>query len=231
MRFLPFISLLLLVQLLAGCETLRPSEPASPQAPNVFEDTPAAQVAPDAAGQCPPVEAVVCAEPEVKVVERVIERKFEKIVEVPVAKDKLVLGSEEYFVVEPGGLRLKALVDTGAATCSLSVVALTPFERDGSDWVRFDLSDGGDGEPVKIELPIKRHVRVARPGFDRQRRPVVNMSLTIGEVTHMVEVNLVERGEFDFPLLVGRNFLKDAAVVDVSRKLVQGNGSVSVVGK
>ena len=231
MRFLPFISLLLLAQLLAGCETMLPSEPASPESPNVFESTPGAPVPADVSGQCPPVEAVVCAEPEVKVVERVIERKFETIVEVPVAKDKLVLGSEEYFVVEPGGLRLKALVDTGAATSSLSVLDLTPFERDGSDWVRFNLSDGGDAELVKIELPIKRHVRVARPGFDRQRRPIVNMSLTIGEVTHMVEVNLVERGEFEFPLLVGRNFLKDAAVVDVSRKLVQGNKAVPAVGK
>ncbi|MCQ3827927.1 ATP-dependent zinc protease [Microbulbifer elongatus] len=231
MRFLPCISLLLLVQLLAGCETLRLSQPAPPESPNVFEETPPAQAAPDATGQCPPVEAVVCAEPEVKVVERVIERKFETIVEVPVAKDKLVLGSEEYFVIEPGALRLKALVDTGAATCSLSVGDMTPFERDGNDWVRFNLSDGGDAEPLKIELPIKRHVRVARPGFERQRRPVVNMSLSIGEVTHMVEVNLVERGEFEFPLLVGRNFLKDAAVVDVSRKLVQGNGTAPAVGK
>ncbi|WP_295801593.1 RimK/LysX family protein [uncultured Microbulbifer sp.] len=174
------------------------------------------------ADQCPPVETVVCAEPEVKVVERVIERKFEKVVEVPVAKDKLVLGSEELFTVEPGGVRLLALIDTGAATCSLSVEEMKPFERDGSDWVRFRLPNGDDAEPVTIELPIARHVRVARPGFERQRRPVVAMSLTVGEVTHMVEVNLVERGDFDFPLLVGRNFLKDAAVVDVSRKQVQG---------
>ena len=218
MRFLPSISLLLVLQLLTGCESLMPDEN---QGPVVEPAIPPAETSLGAA-QCPPVETVVCAEPEVKVVERVIERNFEKVVEVPVAKDKLVLGSEEFFTVEPGGLRLLALVDTGAATSSLSVVALTPFERDGSDWVRFSLSDGSDAEPVKIELPIKRHVRVARPGFDRQRRPIVDMSLTVGEVTHMVEVNLVERGEFEFPLLVGRNFLKDAAVVDVSRKQVQG---------
>lgn len=218
MRFLPSISLLLVMQLLSGCESLLPdgnqgqvAEPSLPPAETPLDPA-----------QCPPMETVVCAEPEVKVVERVIERNYEKVVEVPVAKDKLVLGSEEYFTVEPGGLRLKALVDTGAATSSLSVLELTPFERDGNDWVRFKLGDGSDAEPQKIELPIKRHVRVARPGFDRQRRPIVDMSLTVGEVTHRVEVNLVERGEFEFPLLVGRNFLKDAAVVDVSRKQVQG---------
>lgn len=173
----------------------------------------------------------MCAEPEVQVVERVVERKLERVIEVPVAKDKLVLGSEEVFTVEPGGIRLKALVDTGAATCSLSVLELTLFERDGSQWVRFKLEDDTGGEPQQIELPIKRHVRVARPGFDRQRRPIVDMSLTVGEITHMVEVNLVERGEFEFPLLVGRNFLKDAAVVDVSRKLVQGQPKLPAISK
>ena len=218
MRFLPLITILLASQLLAGCESVPHFESAAPAEDSV--ETPSET--PLDAGQCPPVETVVCAEPEVKVVERVIERNYEKVVEVPVAKDKLVLGSEELFTVEPGGVRLLALIDTGAATCSLSVVDLKPFERDGSDWVRFKLPNGPDAEPVTIELPIARHVRVARPGFDRQRRPVVAMSLTVGEVTHMVEVNLVERGEFEFPLLIGRNFLKDAAVVDVSRKKVQG---------
>jgi hypothetical protein len=65
-------------------------------------------------------------------------------------------------------------------------------------------------------------VRVSRPGFGSQKRPIVDMNLTIGEVTHMVEVNLTDRSGLDFLLLVGRNFLKDAAVVDVSRQHVQG---------
>ncbi|AQQ68409.1 hypothetical protein Mag101_12780 [Microbulbifer agarilyticus] len=232
MRFLPLFSLLLMSQLLVGCESLFSRAPAAaPEPVNVFEDTPSAADAAALPGQCPPVQAVVCAEPEVKVVERVIERKFETIVEVPVAKDKLVLGSQEYAMVEPGDLRLKAQIDTGVATSSLHVEQLTRFERDGSDWVRFNVSNGDDTEAVKIELPIERHVRVARPGFDRQRRPIVNMSLTIGDVTHMVEVNLVQRGDFDFPLQVGRNFLKDSAVVDVSRRFVQGNGQLPIVSK
>ncbi|MFC6980534.1 RimK/LysX family protein [Microbulbifer taiwanensis] len=61
-----------------------------------------------------------------------------------------------------------------------------------------------------------------RPGFDSQRRPVVEMSLTVGDVTHMVEVNLTDRSSSEYLMLIGRNFLKDAAVVDVSRRNVQG---------
>ncbi|WP_237067364.1 ATP-dependent zinc protease family protein [Microbulbifer guangxiensis] len=215
--------MLLLAALLAGCGSLHfPWQKSTPVA--VEPGVPAESVTPEeVAQQCPPVQEVVCAEPEVKVVERVIERTFEKVVEVPVAKDKLVLGSVETVAIEPGGLLLESLIDTGAPTSSLSVTELKPFERDGKEWVRFKVSAGEDDDNgVTVELPVKRYVRVARPGFDSQRRPVVNMSLTVGEVTHMVEVNLTDRTSLDYSLLVGRNFLKDAAVVDVSRRKVQG---------
>ncbi|SDJ84228.1 ATP-dependent zinc protease family protein [Microbulbifer yueqingensis] len=226
MRFFPILCLLLASQLLAGCEsfTLRgpwSDEPGTTVSQPLPEDVPAP-------AQCPEPQQVVCAEPEVKVVERVIERTYEKVVEVPVAKDKLVLGEVEIVALEPGGLTLKSLIDTGAATSSLSVNDLKPFERDGKEWVRFKLAASAEDEPVTVELPIKRHVRVQRPGFDSQRRPIVNMSLTVGDITHMVEVNLTERSGMDYLLLVGRNFLKDAAVVDVSRREVQGEPRLPV---
>lgn len=229
MRTFPILCLLLVAQLLAGCETLQLRTPGHGE-PDTAQPGGAAEApeTAEAAGQCPPVKEVVCAEPEVKVVERVIERRFEKVVEVPVAKDKLVLGSVESVSIEPGGLILDTLIDTGAATSSLSAQELKPFERDGKDWVRFKLlPPGSDADPVTVELPVKRFVRVARPGFDSQKRPVVDMSLTVGEVTHMVEVNLTDRSSLDYLLLMGRNFLKDAAVVDVSRRYVQGKPKAS----
>ncbi|WP_250459868.1 ATP-dependent zinc protease family protein [Microbulbifer litoralis] len=210
-----------MASLLAGCESLPfVSRDRAPTAPSPVTETPAT---PGEGQQCPEPAEVVCQEPEVKVVERVIERRFEKVVEVPVAKDKLVLGSVESVSIEPGGLILDSLIDTGAPTSSLAAKELKPFERDGKEWVRFKLAPpAANSDPVTIELPVKRYVRVSRPGFESQRRPVVDMSLTVGEVTHMVEVNLTDRSGLDQPLLVGRNFLKDAAVVDVSRRNVQG---------
>ncbi|WP_237054879.1 ATP-dependent zinc protease family protein [Microbulbifer sediminum] len=230
MRFFPILCLLLASQLIVGCESFTLRGPWSEEPGTAIPEQRSEETGPalDAAAQCPEPQEVVCAEPEVKVVERVIERTYEKVVEVPVAKDKLVLGDVEVVAIEPGGVTLKALIDTGAPTSSLSVKELKPFERDGKDWVRFQLAAPGDDEPVTVELPIKRHVRVERPGFGSQRRPIVNMSLTVGEVTHMVEVNLAERNGMDYRLLVGRNFLKDAAVVDVSRREVQGEPRLPV---
>ncbi|MEX2961370.1 ATP-dependent zinc protease [Microbulbifer sp. TYP-18] len=224
MRNFSHLWLVLAAQLLAGCESLHMpwQQPAPASSASAVAGEPGRTSAPGV--QCPAQEPVVCAEPEVKVVERVIERTHEKIVEVPVAKDKLVLGAVERFAIEPGGVILDSLIDTGAATSSLNAQELTHFERDGKEWVRFLLPPGGGGENrvVSIELPVKRYVRVARPGFDRQRRPIVDLSLNVGQVTHMVEVNLTDRSDANYPLLVGRNFLKDSAVVDVSRRHVQG---------
>ncbi|GAA5524999.1 hypothetical protein Maes01_01559 [Microbulbifer aestuariivivens] len=223
MRTSPLV-LLLLVPLLGGCGALHFPWQTSTQAGTGTPTENAASM--DAPQQCPPVEEAVCTEPQVKIVERVIERTLEKVVEVPVAEDKLVLGSVEVVAIEPAGLLLESLIDTGAPTSSLSVSELTPFERDGKEWVRFKVAAGNDRGPVQnpvtLELPVKRYVRVARPGFGAQRRPVVMMSLTLGEVTHMVEVNLTDRSSLNYRLLVGRNYLKDAAVVDVSRRRVQG---------
>ncbi|WP_282073130.1 RimK/LysX family protein, partial [Janibacter hoylei] len=112
--------------------------------------------------------------------EREIERRVEKVVEVPVAKDKLVLGSVEEVAIEPPGLILESVVDTGSPTSTLRVRKLTPFERDGRDWIRFQIVQSRKEDPVSVELPIKRYVRIERLGFDTQRRPVVELNLTVG---------------------------------------------------
>lgn len=223
MRLFPILSLLLSSQLLTSCGILQRTKLDQPPPVDVELTANLPVVAePEVTSQCPATEAVVCTEPKIKVIERVIERNHEKIIEVPVAEGKLVLGAEEFFTVVPSGLQLRSLIDSAAATTSLNVQQLTAFERDGSDWVRFQLSASAAEEAVEVELPVKRYMRVARPGLEPQRRPFVEMNLTVGDITHMVEVNLTQGNHDQFPLLIGRNFLKDTAVVDVSLRQVQG---------
>jgi hypothetical protein len=214
------------VQLLLGCQSLMyPAQSQQGAEPSTAQSG-------QSQGeilQCPEPVEVICAEPEVRVVEKVIERTLEKVVEVPVAKDKLVLGAVEKISIEPSGLVVESVVDTGAPTTTLRAQTLTRFERDGEDWIRIQLAlpeVDGKAETSTIELPIKRHIRASRIGFPSQRRPVVEMNLTVGEVTHMVEVSLTDEGRNDIVMVLGRNFLKDAAVVDVSRRNIQGQPRV-----
>ncbi|WP_226648472.1 ATP-dependent zinc protease [Microbulbifer variabilis] len=226
MQKLSLLWLLVAVQLLLGCQSLMyPTQ-------NQQGAEPTAEQPGQSQGeilQCPEPVEVVCAEPEVRVVEKVVERTVEKVVEVPVAKDKLVLGAVEEISIEPSGLVIESVVDTGAPTTTLRAQTLTRFERDGEDWIRIELAlpeVDGKAKTSAIELPIQRHIRANRVGFPSQRRPVVEMNLTVGEVTHMVEVSLTDEGGNDIMMVLGRNFLKDAAVVDVSRRNIQGQPRV-----
>ena len=47
------------------------------------------------------------------------------------------------------------------------------------------------------------------------------LDLPMGKVTRLVEVNLADRTGFEYPLLIGRDFLRDVAVVDVTKKYTQ----------
>jgi hypothetical protein len=138
-----------------------------------------------------------------------------------VSDGKILLGETEYATLFPGDLRLEARIDTGATTTSMHAVDIKTFERDGQRWVRFTTLTDRGGE-ITLELPRVRHVRIKGEGDEYERRPVVEMDIQIGNLRQKVETTLTDRDNYHYPLLIGRNFLRDHAVVDVSRKYVQG---------
>ncbi len=111
-------------------------------------------------------------------------------------------------------LHVEGKLDTGADGCSLDVDRLSEFQRDGRRWVRFWVEDPEDDDRrIRYERRIVRWTVIERHGAD-DRRPVVRLDLCVGSVARRVEVNLVDRSDFDYPLLVGRNFLSGAFVID-----------------
>ncbi|WP_281543843.1 ATP-dependent zinc protease [Grimontia sp. SpTr1] len=134
---------------------------------------------------------------------------------------KLVMGEKEWVRVDEINVVAKARVDTGATTSSISAIDIEEFERDGEEWVRFRLAHD-DKQTDLMEMPVIRTVRIIQSsaeGYDR--RYVVEMPITIGDVTETTEFTLRDRHHLNFPVLLGRTYLKDVAVVDVSRKYVQ----------
>jgi hypothetical protein len=134
--------------------------------------------------------------------------------------DKMVVGEMERVWLEPPGATLIARVDTGAHSSSLHAENLVEFERDGEEWVRFDLIL--DDEISTLERRVVRYVRVYQQADpEGTRRPVVTMRLRIGDVHDSFEFTLADRSHLDFQLLLGRNFLTDMALVDVGKQFVQ----------
>jgi len=129
---------------------------------------------------------------------------------------KAIFGEAEHVTIPKYNITLKARIDTGATTTSINAENETVIERDGKKWVKFTI--GG----ANIELPVVRTVSIKQHGKDPLTRYCVKLTLTIGSVSEITEVTLADRSDFEFPILIGRNFLKDRAMVDVSYKFVEG---------
>jgi len=152
-----------------------------------------------------------------------------------IAAEPTLFGRYEQIKIEDLGKTLKAKMDTGAMTASLSARDIEYFERDGEDWVRFRLAVEGAGDTF-YERPLARIAEIktraeeaANSDNDAERgpgvaeRPVVEMQLCIGDQLRETEVNLTDRSHFSYPLLIGATAISDLeAAIDPAQKYTAG---------
>ncbi|MDD9194355.1 RimK/LysX family protein [Aliivibrio sp. S3MY1] len=137
------------------------------------------------------------------------------------ADGKLILGEEEWMYIKAINHNAKARIDTGATTSSISAIDIQMFERDGKDWVKFKLAHSGN-KTKAFELPVSRIVTIRQSSTEeRTDRPVIAVWVQIGDLKTKTEFTLNDRTHMTFPVLLGRTFFRDVAVVDVSKKFVQ----------
>ncbi|MGR5284046.1 RimK/LysX family protein [Vibrio maritimus] len=207
---------------LVACSTT-PIQTPPPVEPPAAEATPEAPKAEPVEPEVKPEEKVTEAKPE-KPEEPVKETKpAEKPKPAPVKSDdgKLILGEQEYVRLMDMKVTTKARVDTGATTSSLSAVDIVPFERDGKDWVKFKVKHDGV-ESKEVSMPVDRWVKVKQSSSEESdKRPVIVSVIKIGDMTSKTEFTLADRTHLKYPVLLGRSFFRDVAIVDVSRKYVQ----------
>ena len=134
---------------------------------------------------------------------------------IQIGESKMIIGATEYIKIEPPAVVLKARIDTGAKTTSIDARDITPFERDGKKWVKFSVYDGK--QEYKVERPVFNTVLIKRHGDESQRRYLIKMRVTVAEISQLIPVSLTDRSRYEFPILIGRNFLKDYFIVDVSK--------------
>lgn len=134
---------------------------------------------------------------------------------------KLMLGAAEWVWLKAAGKPLRARIDTGASTSSLSSANIEAFERDGKNWVRFQLIEEGSPS-IAVESRLLRTVKIRQASMEKgERRYVVRLPLQLGEFIEEAEFTLADRANMRYPILLGREFLRDVAVVDVSKKYTQ----------
>lgn len=131
-----------------------------------------------------------------------------------------VIGWVEKALLLPGDLVMNAKMDTGALTSSLDAKNLTSFQRDGEDWVRFDVhaeDEQGQTKSQHFERAVTRVVTLRGAG-GTDERPVVKMQLCIGNQVYEEEFTLRDRGDMKYPLLIGRRTIGHLGFIDVTRQ-------------
>ncbi|MDQ2076809.1 RimK/LysX family protein [Marinimicrobium sp. ABcell2] len=136
----------------------------------------------------------------------------------PAQLDKKIVGGKEQVLLTDLGIVKGARMDTGATTSSLDARDVEIFERDGDQWVRFKIEDPDNDGMIELERKRVRRVLITQSNTDEpERRPVIEMRITIGEITQVAEFTLSNRSHLEFPVLIGRNVLRDLMLVDVGQ--------------
>lgn len=150
--------------------------------------------------------------------------------EVP-APQKMALGRVEFVWVEKLQRYLKARLDTGAKSSSIHATDIQYFERDGKQWVRFNMhthkkipfnaSSSATTPTPTFEAPVIRTVKIKQvSASDADKRPIIKMRIRIGDYEDDAEFTLTKRSNMLYPVLIGRSFLQDVAVVDVGQVFI-----------
>ena len=133
---------------------------------------------------------------------------------------KLLIGRKEK--VDFPKLKLygiNAKIDTGAYTSAIHCDSIRAVRKGGERFVRFRLLDPShpayDGREMRKPLLGRRKVKSS---FGQtEYRYIIKTFVEIFGKTHEIELSLCDRSGMEHPILLGRKFIQDKFVVDVSR--------------
>jgi len=114
-------------------------------------------------------------------------------------------------------ITMNAKIDTGADNSSIHATNISLYEKDNIKMVRFTV-ESEDGEVAEFDQPLIRVANIKRKGAEPLARPVVSVNLCIGKTLKTAHVNLANRENFEYRMLIGRSYLQDLYLVNSSAK-------------
>lgn len=120
---------------------------------------------------------------------------------------------------ELGVPAIQAKVDTGADSSSLHAFNQGRFERDGVEYVRFEIypQKRSNTGAISCESEVVMERKVRNPGGRSELRPVISTSVVLNGVPIRALINLTERDEMSFRMLIGRRTLRGKFLVNPGR--------------
>ena len=139
--------------------------------------------------------------------------------------EKIIIGSEEWCSFPLINIpTIRARVDSGAKTSSMHAVNITPFKKEGTPWISFEvhpLQNNGK-TTVHCESPVYDKRKVKSSTGNSELRYVIKTILSIAESTWEIEVTLTNRDTMGYRMLLGRQAMSGKMLVDPEASFLLG---------
>ena len=140
-------------------------------------------------------------------------------------KKRMVAGWREWLSIPGLDIRaIKVKLDTGARTSALHATRIKPFQRDGEDWIKFQINPVQRGRKYTIDCEAKvlNQRRVRSSSGQAEERYVIKTAVHLGGRKRTIEITLTNRDQMGFRMLLGRSAMNRWLVVDPSKSFIQG---------
>ncbi len=128
-----------------------------------------------------------------------------------------ILGWREWVSLPCLGIAsIKAKLDTGAKTSALHAWDLSLRKVDGQQWISFRVHSMQQDEAASVvcEAPLSDQRWVTNSSGASERRYIISTNLQIGTNCWPIELSLTNRDSMEFPMIIGREAMRDRLIID-----------------
>ncbi|XDD47083.1 ATP-dependent zinc protease [Leptospira sp. WS39.C2] len=148
---------------------------------------------------------------------QVVEKKPDQHVKpiiIPPQYLKPIVGRVEWVEFPNWKLKLRARIDTGALSCSINAVNIERVVENGETYILFDTFV--NEKPVRLKSKFVKEAKVTSTSGVSEKRIMIRELIKVGKYKEETMINLNDRNNLNYPILIGRNFLRGKFLVDVS---------------
>lgn len=139
-------------------------------------------------------------------------------------KEQKFIGWREFLSIPKLGVdSVKAKIDTGARTSSLHVSEISYYKRKEKEFAHFVIhpKQKSASPAIEAKAEVVERRKITSSNGHATLRPVILAEIVIGTEKRVIELTLVNRDMMGFRMLLGREALRGAYVVDPGRSYLQ----------
>ena len=138
-----------------------------------------------------------------------------------IKKPTIDIGWREWIsLVDFKNFYLKAKIDTGATISALHATHIEEFNFKGVKYVKFRLYQSKSYKMIK--KPVVGYKMIKNSFGKKQLRPLINISIKIGENTIDTIITLTTRSRMTYPVLIGRSALDNSYRINPRKSFLTG---------